>query len=50
MLHPVVLADLLDDEVTAAAERLGDRAVGLVVHDGRLCGALSGLRGVLSAG
>lgn len=25
MLHPVVLADLRDDEVTAAAERLGDR-------------------------
>ncbi len=34
MLHPVVLADLLDDEVAAAAERLGDRATGLV-HDGR---------------
>src|SRR6185369_10000865 len=34
MLHPVVLADLLDDEVAAAAERLGDRAAGLV-HDGR---------------
>jgi hypothetical protein len=34
MLHPVVLADLLDDEVAAAAERLGNRAAGLV-HDGR---------------
>ncbi len=34
MLHPVVLADLLDDEVAAAAERLKDRSAGLV-HDGR---------------
>jgi hypothetical protein len=34
MLHPLVLADLLDDEVAAAMERLGDRAAGLR-HDGR---------------
>ena len=34
MLHPLVLADLLDDEVAAAAARLGDRVAGLR-HDGR---------------
>jgi hypothetical protein len=34
MLHPVVLAELLDDEVAVAAERLGSRGAGLV-HDGR---------------
>ncbi|HUY48409.1 MAG TPA: hypothetical protein VMV92_22220 [Streptosporangiaceae bacterium] len=34
MLHPRVLADLLDDEVAVAVERLGNRAAGLT-HDGR---------------
>lgn len=34
MLHPLVLADLLGDEVAVASERLGGRAVGLR-HDGR---------------
>lgn len=34
MLHPLVLADLLDDEVAVAAERLGAQAAGLR-HDGR---------------
>jgi hypothetical protein len=34
MLHPQVLADLLDDEVEDAGRRLGGRADGLA-HDGR---------------
>lgn len=34
MLHPVLLAELLDDEVAVAAERLGSRAESLG-HDGR---------------
>lgn len=34
MLHRLVLADLLDDEIAVAAERLGGRAAGLA-HDGR---------------
>ncbi len=34
MLHPLVLSDLLDGEVAATVERLGDRAAGLT-HDGR---------------
>lgn len=34
MLHPLVLADLLEDEVAVASERLGHRAAGLR-HDGR---------------
>jgi hypothetical protein len=49
MLHPVVLADLLDDEVAAAAERLGIVPPALFMTAG-LCGALSCLRGILSAG
>lgn len=34
MLHPLVLADLLADEVAVASERLGCRVAGLW-HDGR---------------
>jgi len=34
MLHPTLLAELLDDEVSIAAERLGPRAEDLQ-HDGR---------------
>ena len=34
MLHPLVLADLLADEVAVASERLGERVAGLR-HDGR---------------
>ena len=34
MLHPMLLAELLDDEVAVAAERLGTRAEALG-HDGR---------------
>jgi hypothetical protein len=34
MLHPLVLADLLADEVAVASERLGGRVAGLR-HDGR---------------
>lgn len=34
MLHPLVLTDLLEDEVAVASERLGHRAAGLR-HDGR---------------
>jgi hypothetical protein len=34
MLHPMLLAEFLDDEVAATAERLGTRAEALG-HDGR---------------
>ncbi len=34
MLHPMLVAELLDDEVAVAAERLGPRAESLA-HDGR---------------
>lgn len=45
MLHPTLLAELLDDEVRVAAERLGERAEHLR-HDGRyVCCRVTGQHG-----